>query len=213
MDPTPARPGRPRGADGADLLDVAREAFLRHGFSGATMADVAARARVSKSSLYRDYPSKESLFAAVVADWVERGRDAMRPHVSALLDADDLKPALLHFADVLQGGILSDPVLGMRRIVTAESGRFPEVARAYVTDSWDRNIGMLAEAFAELMRRGTLRTADPVVAARLLTWMVIGEPLNAHTLGVDPRQTSAASLRALAADAVETFAARYVMPP
>jgi TetR/AcrR family transcriptional repressor of mexJK operon len=208
VDDAPARRGRPRGAAGAQLLDVAREIFLSEGFAGATMADVARRARVSKASLYRDHPSKDALFAAVVADWVERGRDAMRPHVDALLAGDDVRSALETFARVLQRGVLSDQVLGIRRVVSAEADRLPEVARSYVADSWDRNIEILGETFAELMRRGELVEADPMVASRLFTWMTVGEPLNARSLGASPSPES--RLSALARDAVDAFAARYL---
>jgi TetR/AcrR family transcriptional regulator, mexJK operon transcriptional repressor len=201
--------GRPRGAEGAELLDVARAAFLEVGFASATMSDIATGARISKSSLYRDYPSKDSLFAAVVADWVERGRDAMRPHIQALLDADSLEPALRQFAATLQAGILSDAVLGMRRIVAADAERFPDVARSYVAESWGRNIDLFAKAFAELMRRGSLVESDSVAAARLFTWMVVGDPLNARTLGVGSNEIAPAALDAIAADAVATFGARY----
>jgi len=205
-----SQPGRPRGAEGAGLLDVARQMFLESGFAGTTMADVATRARVSKSSLYRDFPSKDSLFEAVISDWVQRGRDAMRPHVHALLDADDLEPALRRFASVLQAGVLSDPVSRVRRIVTAEAQHFPVVARAYAK-SWDRNIEMLAGTFAELMRRGSLARLDPDIAARQFTWLVLGDPLNTRSLGPASDHLDADRLAATADEAVETFAARFVV--
>jgi TetR/AcrR family transcriptional repressor of mexJK operon len=213
MDDAPSRPGRPRGADGAQLLDAARHVFLQHGYGGATMADVAAEAHVSKNSLYRDYPSKGALFAAVVTDWVSRGRDAMRPHVDALAGSDDVVAGLRQFATVLQRAVLSDEVLGMRRIVAAEAERFPNVARDYVADSWDRNIEILSRAFDELMARGLMRLADATAAARLLTWMVVGEPLNARTLGVKPGPAESQHLQSILDAAVSAFVARYVSEP
>lgn len=209
--PTPrSQPGRPRGAEGEGLLDVARQMFLESGFAGTTMADVATLARVSKSSLYRDFPSKDSLFEAVISDWVQRGRDALRPHVDALLQADDLEPALRRFASVLQAGVLADPVARVRRVVMAEAQHFPAVARAYA-DSWDRNIEMLAGAFAELMRRGSLIKNDPEVAARQFTWLVLADPLNARSLGPISDQLDADRLAATVDEAVETFAARFAV--
>ena len=177
------------------------------------MAQVAARAHVSKNSLYRDYPSKGALFAAVVADWVSRGRDAMRPHVDALAASEDVVAGLTAFATVLQRAVLSDEVVGMRRIVSAEAERFPNVARDYVADSWDRNIRILAQAFDHLMERGVMTRADASAAARLLTWMVVGEPLNARTLGVTPAPDESERLRSTRDAAVSAFVARYVADP
>ena len=213
MDAVPPRPGRPRGADGAELLDAARHVFLQHGYEGATMAEVAARAHVSKNSLYRDYSSKDALFAAVVADWVSRGRDAMRPHVDALACSQDVVAGLREFAAVLQRAVLSDEVLGMRRIVAAESERFPKVARGYVADSWDRNIEMLSQAFDQLMERGVMRRADATAAARLLTWVIVGEPLNARTLGVKPAPDESQRLQSILDEGISAFVARYVSEP
>ena len=204
--------GRPRGAEGAGLLDVARQMFLDSGFAGTTMADVATRARVSKSSLYRDFPSKDSLFEAVISDWVQRGRNALHPHVDALLAADDLEAALRRFASVLQAGVLADPVARVRRVVMAEAQHFPAVARAYA-ESWDRNVEMLADTFAELMRRGSLIQHDPEVAARQFTWLVLADPLNARSLGPFSDQLDAERLAATADEAVETFGARFLVGP
>src|ERR1043165_9827735 len=100
--PTPTRRtrGRPPGSSGAALLAVARHAFLTSGFPGATMDAVAAAARISKQTLYRHYPSKDELFAAVVRDWVDQGDEVMRPHVQALLDAPDVAEGLFRLARV-----------------------------------------------------------------------------------------------------------------
>lgn len=48
------------------ILDGARAAFFENGFAGATMEEVAARAGVSKVTVYKRFADKESLFEAVV---------------------------------------------------------------------------------------------------------------------------------------------------
>lgn len=188
---------------------MARTAFVERGFAGTTMDLVAERARVSKASLYRAYPSKDDLLRAVIADWVDRGREAMRPHVEALLTASDVDAALLALARVLQAGILSPAVLGIRRLIMSEAARCPDIAALYLENSWRRNIAALAEAIAELDRRRTLRAPDPVSAAEQFTWLVIGAALNEHELrgGAAPRDTK--ELRGRATAAVETFLRRY----
>src|SRR3712207_1024746 len=103
---TEVRRGRPGGSTGDVLLAIAREVFLEHGFGGATMDLVAARARISKQTLYRQYASKDLLYAAVVRDWVDRGHDAMRPHTEALRSAPDVREGLLRLAGVLHAGVL-----------------------------------------------------------------------------------------------------------
>ncbi|GAB3861761.1 TetR/AcrR family transcriptional regulator [Nocardioides maradonensis] len=170
--------GRPAGSTGSDLLAVAREVFLERGYAGATMDEIAARARISKASLYREHPSKQRLFAAVVDDWASAGRDAMRPFLDRLADGTDTRAGLVELAEAMRAGILSAPVLRMRRLVTSEAERFPEVAGRYLEASWERNVQALAGVLAGLDAQGRLRVADTRVAAEQLSWLVIGAPLN-----------------------------------
>ncbi len=157
--------GRPSGIVGPELVTIAREQFLEHGFRRTTMDAVASRAGISKQTLYAAYPSKDALFAAVVTDWVDRGRTAVGPQVQALLGADPLERALRDLATTLQAGILSEPVLAMRALVAAQAETLPEVAADYVARSWGRNVGTLADALGELARRGRLSVPDATVAA------------------------------------------------
>jgi TetR/AcrR family transcriptional regulator, mexJK operon transcriptional repressor len=203
------RRGRPPGADDAQVLAVAREAFLAHGFRGATMDAVAAGAHISKQSLYRAYPSKDALFAAVVRDWVQQGHDAMRPHVATLVETPDVRTGLLQLAAVLQAGILGRPVLAMRSLVAAEAERFPAVAAEYLERSWARNLSVLADGLATLAERGLLHVDDPALAAEQLTWLVIAAPLNRLTLqaGADPYEPDELAL--IAEQGVTTFLSRF----
>jgi len=50
------------------LLDAALEAATIHGIAKLSMGDVAGRADLSRQTLYRHFPSKQALVAAVVAD-------------------------------------------------------------------------------------------------------------------------------------------------
>jgi TetR/AcrR family transcriptional regulator, mexJK operon transcriptional repressor len=207
--PTSARRGRPRGSEAPELLAIARQMFIARGYRGTTMDAVAAQAHISKQSLYRDYPSKDALYSAVVRDWVDRGYDAMRPHITALAETRQARQGLIGFARVLQAGLLSPPVLQMRTLIAAEAHRFPDVAADYVTRSWTRNIRMLAEALGALTARGLLRVDDPGTAAEQLTWLVVAAPLNRLTLQAGAHPYAADELESLAAQGVTTFLSRY----
>ncbi|UFS93666.1 TetR/AcrR family transcriptional regulator [Nocardia huaxiensis] len=203
MSPTSARRGRPPGKSGTELLDVAREVFLERGFAGSTMDEIATRAGISKTSLYREHPSKTDLFAAVVAHWAAAGRHALRPALANLEAADDIREALLTWAQTLRSGILAPPVVEMRRLVTAEAARQPEVGTTYLHNSWITNIADLATTLQKLDNRGKLRIPDPATAAEQLTWLVVGAPLNARIL--DPTTTPTDT----ADTAIDLFLAAY----
>jgi TetR/AcrR family transcriptional repressor of mexJK operon len=205
----PQRRGRPPGRGGADLLAIARDQFIAHGFRGTTMNAVAARAGISKQTLYAAYPSKDQLYAAVVEDWVELGSDALRPDTLALAEATNVRDGLQRLATVLQAGILSPPVLAMRTLVAAEADSFPDVAADYGTRSWDHNLRMLAESLTVLTRRGLLAIDDPEVAAEQFVWLVVGAPLNRLSLQGAAHGYSARRLQHIVHEAVATFLSRY----
>jgi TetR/AcrR family transcriptional repressor of mexJK operon len=170
---------------------------------------VAKKAGISKASLYGSFPSKDDLYRAVVTDWVDRGADAMRPHVATLLTATDLRTALLDLVQTLQAGILSPDVLAMRSLVSTEAARHPDIAIMYATNSWERNTAMLGDALAELHERGTLNIPDPSIAADQLTWLAVGSPLNQHELTAGARTMPANRLHDIATAAVEAFLLAY----
>jgi TetR/AcrR family transcriptional regulator, mexJK operon transcriptional repressor len=203
------RRGRPPGSEGAELLAIAREQFVSHGFRGTTMDAIASRARISKQTLYGAYPSKDVLYAAVVRDWVDRGYDALRPHTLALRDCTNVRDGLRRLADVLQLGILSPPVLQMRTLVAAEADSFPDVAADYVRRSWDRNQRLLAQTLTTVTGRGLLAIEHPDVAAEQFVWLVIGAPLNRLSLQATSRGYSTHRLQQVADEAVATFLSRY----
>ena len=182
-----SRLGRPGGLSGSALLSVARDLMLDRGLAATSMDEIAHRAHISKSTLYRAHPSKSALFAAVVGEWVTAGRDSMRPALDHLVASPDPRAGLLELADTMRRGILSQPVLRMRRLVTSEADAYPEVAAAYLRDSWDANIANLAEALKQMTKDGRISAPDPQAAAEHLTWLVIGAPLNALLLTDEDR--------------------------
>ncbi len=205
--------GRPGGSSGADLLAIARQVFLTRGYAAATMDAVAAGGRISKQTLYRRYPSKEALYAAVVRDWVDRGYDAMHPHTRELAETRDVRAGLLRLAQVLHAGVLSTPVLQMRTLIAAEAERFPEVAADYVARSWDRNQALLGDALERLAGRGLLRLEQAAIAAEQFTWLVLAAPLNRLTLQAGGSSlVTEADLETTATEAVDTFLSRYGRP-
>lgn len=202
-----AATGRPPGRQGQELLDTARTAFLQHGFDGTTMQHVATTAGISKSSLYAEHASKDDLFIAVVTDWAGRGRGAMQPHLDALVAEPDVQVGLSDFCALLLEAVLSRPVLRMRRLVTAQADRFPEVARLYLEASWQANIRALADSLSRLDAAGRLVVDDPLVAADQLVWLTVGGPMNAQAIAGEDHATVDEGDHVAAA--VATFLARH----
>ncbi|MDD2692944.1 MAG: helix-turn-helix domain containing protein, partial [Simplicispira sp.] len=66
--PPASRRERRKEARPGELLDAALDLFVEKGYAATRVDDVAARAGVSKGTLFLYFPSKEELFKAVVRE-------------------------------------------------------------------------------------------------------------------------------------------------
>lgn len=190
-------------------MQAAREIFTQNGYLGASMDAIAARAAVSKRTVYHHFEDKKQLFKEVVLDTVDRGYEAFRPAILALQETDDLEPTLRQQAQLTLKGVMSPEVLQMRRLVMAEADRFPDVGREYYNRSWVRTLDLLGSAFERLTQRGLLDVKDAHHAAYMFTWMVVSIPLNRVAFTGNSATFTPDELEQLSEEAVRVFLAAY----
>jgi TetR/AcrR family transcriptional repressor of mexJK operon len=168
------------------IIRAAAEVFVRHGYLGATTDEVAARASVSKQTVYKQFQDKQHLFAAVIAEMtVEVVGQLADIAASTLDDAQDVRKALRNLADGWLHGMLQPDVLRLRRLVIAEAERFPEVGRAWFDRGFDRALVILGESLQRLADRGLLQgLGDPTLAADQFAGLVLYRPMNQAMLDV-----------------------------
>ncbi len=121
---------RRKEARPAELVSAALQLFVEKGYAGTRLDDVAGRAGVSKGTLYLYFENKEELFKAVV-------RENIVARISQSADE------VLHFdgtsAELLRRLITtwwdeygSSTAGGIGKLMMAESGNFPEIARFFL---------------------------------------------------------------------------------
>lgn len=158
---------RRKEARPAELLAAALDLFVEKGYAGTRLDDVAARAGVSKGTLYLYFENKEDLFKAVVRENIVTRISEAAQEVG---QADGPTDALLR-------GLINDwwqdfgctQAGGLTKLLMAESGNFPEIARFYldeVIEPWHRLLGSVIERG---VRRGEFRSVDVAVYARVMT--------------------------------------------
>ena len=96
------------------------------------MEAVAARARISKRTLYDRFEDKAALFAATVHAVV--GHIRPPPNVP-LIEGVALADILRRLAQFILNAALAPQALALYRLVHAEAARFPELARAVEGDA------------------------------------------------------------------------------
>ena len=173
------------------------------------MDEVAARAGVSKQTVYKHFAGKERLFAEIVSATVDEVGEAVYEEALKLDDSGDLDADLRDLARRQIGAVMQPRLLQLRRLVIGEAGRFPELGRIFYERGPGRTVAALGIAFERLAERGTLRVDDPTLAAHHFNWLVMSIPLNqAMLLGTD-EPPSPADLDRYATAGVRVFLAGY----
>lgn len=183
-----------------EIVAAALEVFAEKGFAAARLDDIARRAGVSKGALYLYFETKQDLFHAVV-------RDAVAPNIAAVEAA--LMAADLPFADLARmllarmSEVLSTTPLGsVAKMVIAESGNFPDLARIWHEDVISRALRMATGLIERAQARGELKPGDPRTHAFSLIGPVLMATLWREVLV--PAGAEPVDLRAVAAQHVET---------
>lgn len=167
-----------RLASAGVIREAATTLFLRSGYVGTSMEEVATLAGVSKQTVYTHFADKERLFTDLILGAADRADDFLQ-HVRAVLeDTDDLEKDLRQVARRYLAAVLRPELLQLRRLVIGESGRFPELARTYYERAPERTLATLASCFQRLAERGLMRPEEPGLAARQFAFLVLGAPLD-----------------------------------
>jgi AcrR family transcriptional regulator len=157
---TPApRTGRPRSAAAdAAILAATREALVELGWSRLTLGDVALRAGVAKTTLYRRWPGKNELVVDAVAELFDELELPDRGSLAA-----DIEGVVLRFAAILARPEARSGLMA----VVAESTLDATLRERIRTSIVDRQKRLVREGKARAQRRGELPPdPDPEAAAR-----------------------------------------------
>jgi AcrR family transcriptional regulator len=188
-DTSPARRRR-KDARPSEIADAALALFSERGFAATRLEDVAIRAGVSKGTVYIYFPTKEDLFRAVLRQGLLPNLEAMEQALTAF---DGPTPALMrHLVDrMLQ--VLDTNLTAIPKLVLAESGNFPAIARMYADEVVRRAMQLLTSILQRGMDRGELRQLDiqstiPSFVGPFLMLVLWKHSLGQHTdIPMDPR--------------------------
>ena len=130
------------------ILAGGMQEFLEHGYAATSMDRVAAVAGVSKATVYSHFQDKEGLFIALIEQLVQ---GKFRAIFDPGLEKIEAEPKI--FLSTIANRILditaTEPqFLNFMRVIMGESGRFPELAQAFVRNIDRTSFGMMGKYFA-----------------------------------------------------------------
>jgi len=195
------------------IMEAATALFLCDGYRYTSMDQIAARAAVSKQTVYKQFADKEQLFRDIVLS-VTSNSEAIITDITSVLHSTDvashaqLRAVLTDLARRYIDGVLQPHVLALRRLIIAEAERFPDLARTYFEQAPARAIEAIGNALQTYIERDLLAADDPRIAAAHFAYLVLAIPLDRAQFY--PRERpSAAERDRLASEAVRIFLAAY----
>ena len=191
-----------RLASSGPIREAAAGLFLEKGYSGTSMDDIAAAAQVSKQTIYTHFASKQELFE----DLVLGNADRVEGFIAGIELGDDVEAGLSRLAREYVRFVSRPDVIRLRRLVIAEAGRFPELARAYYERVPARVTSAFAALFEKLSSEGRLHVEDADTAAQQFVWLALGVPLDR---GMFLSGLKTDDLDLIADSAVRVFLAAY----
>jgi AcrR family transcriptional regulator len=170
----PIRTRRPDDRSG-QITRAALELFVTRGFAATKLEDVAREAGVSKGLPYIYFKNKEELFKAVIAEAIgdplvkaAEFVDAYQGSTEDLLR--DLLAMFRRFAESPAGGVV--------KLILAEAGNFPDVARFFCAEFDVRGRDLFAKMLRRGIRSGEFRPLPDVDAAAI----IVAQPLAMHSI-------------------------------
>lgn len=163
---TKRRWSRRKEARPEEITAAALDLFVERGFANTRLEDVAARAGISKGTLYLYFANKEELFKAVL-------REALIARMTEFKDIiETYEGSTFDLVRMLVLGwwdrIGSRPISGIPKLILAEARNFPEIARFYLDEVVQPGRAMLAAVLRRGMDRGEFRQLDPDAVGHLL---------------------------------------------
>ena len=107
------------------ILEAATDLFLRNGYLGTSMDEVAQRADVSKQTVYAQFASKEALFVAMVGAMTSAAASEVHSALGVARDGEDVAGYLRAYAERQLLVVLTPRLMQLRRLVIGEVGTLP----------------------------------------------------------------------------------------
>ena len=162
----PAKRARRKEARPGELLEAALALFVEKGFAATRVEEVAARAGVSKGTLFLYFPSKEELFKAVVRENASRHlHDAFREVAGYAGTSAELLHEFIRRWWTQYGGT---PAAGLTKLIMSEAANFPDLAQYYQDEVVQPSHELVRRIVQRGIDRKEFRAIDLTLASHLI---------------------------------------------
>ena len=163
----------------AEILVAAQEIFGERGYDATRLEDVGRRAGCTKGTVFLYYESKAELFKAAV-------REAITPMVRDTEKAVEehqgsARELLIKVLTLRWEHMERTRLTGLVKLLLTETGKYPDLARFYNDEFFDRGQALLRKVIQRGVERGEFRKLDVDQAARVVVAPLLFAAVWRHT--------------------------------
>lgn len=192
----------PRPDSREAIVHAAERLFLRHGFDGVSMDDLADSAGVARRTLYNQFASKEEILREMLGRLSNRLRDVLPPGIET---QGDVETVLRLVAKAILTFQAPPAYAGLLRMTVADVHRHPWIAKAFESVH-KPYLDRFARYFEHMTQLGVLEVPHPLLAAHQFLGLINGPTLWPRVLNqagiAEPPET-------VIEEAVRLFLLRY----
>jgi AcrR family transcriptional regulator len=177
---SPHRPARTSGLERqAGLISTAASLFAANGFQGTTTKEIAKAAGVSEALLFKYFPTKRALYAAILAEKAQYSGLREAVEEAAKKQDDERLFTLLASYRIKKG---ADPTMLRLLLFSALEGH--ELSDMFFQRQYRTFHDLLATYISKRIEGGAFRPVDPLLAARAFFGIIVHHRLLHDILGL-----------------------------
>lgn len=184
-----------------DILEAAKAEFLACGFASASIEAIAARAGVSKVTIYNHYGDKENLFGETLRSYIAKMQENFQIEN---LEQKSLRDILIGAGVDMLGFLTEDKMIRFERMLGAEVNRDPKIGSYFLEKCPRSLLASLTELLKAAVERGEIQSDDLTYSAEIFPSLIMGRLELMMRYGWEPDLTSG-SIRLRVQKAVDSW--------
>lgn len=204
----PKSGGKKPNAKKDEILNVAAGLFLKFGYKGTSVNEMARCSGISKETIYRHFKSKRKLFSEVLDKELQHYQGEPGYVIDPGEHADTRK-ALKQYGKMLLNILLEKRTLGLRGLIFLESAVHPELGTLYYDLGPRRGYQVLEEYFDMRLKHGMKSRFDARKLSRYFAALVLYNVMLEYQCGVK-RTISEQELDGHVDEVVDDFISLYI---
>jgi TetR/AcrR family transcriptional regulator, mexJK operon transcriptional repressor len=152
------------------VMQVATSLFVRDGYAGTSLVDIAKGAGVATRTVYQHFGDKEAIFRHVM--FARETAAVFAP--PAIQPNDSLFDIILRAANYIHDVSLRQTTVDLMRLTISESKRFPELTKKLTDATYSRFRANVKGIFDELVQRGLVTDDDSALSAAIFVDLILG---------------------------------------